>query len=253
MVDFCTTWSLPGDRPRSALCSMELLQETARIMRDACPVCVFPSGRFANCANCVLPPPTIYNCSITIVPTALITYYRWLPEYADMGLVESPPGWAAVLINDGAIINPGNCGYSTSYNLFEVSSCTYDSNELETVISSLGIAPGTFNVSPTYEINCNSGTVTNPNYSGRKRVRLSIESLSGHIVYRLKVRYVVERRDPLFVLNPVSLHEIEYLGHASDDDCFRPVSFTRTGPPPSTVGPTWKAVIWSMSFLPGAR
>lgn len=38
----CKTWSIAGDKRITGLCSMEMLMETARTMRDGCPICVTP-------------------------------------------------------------------------------------------------------------------------------------------------------------------------------------------------------------------
>lgn len=42
MVEVCVTWSTAGDKEITGLCPMELLMETARTMRDGCPICATP-------------------------------------------------------------------------------------------------------------------------------------------------------------------------------------------------------------------
>lgn len=54
MVAICKTWSLTADKRITGLCSMKMLSETERVMRDSCPICVTPLNREppVDCFGC---------------------------------------------------------------------------------------------------------------------------------------------------------------------------------------------------------
>ena len=49
MTEVCKTWSIAGDKRITGLCSMEMLRETARTMRDSCSICLTPSRPVGQC------------------------------------------------------------------------------------------------------------------------------------------------------------------------------------------------------------
>jgi len=51
----CPTWSNTTDKPITGLCSMEMLRETERKMRYACPICVTPVAVVGPTGCCLCP------------------------------------------------------------------------------------------------------------------------------------------------------------------------------------------------------
>ena len=253
----CATWKQADADHLNGFCTntFRLTLPPTGVTVGGCSVCVSPIEGIGNCANCILPPPAAYNVTISVVPLRQITYYRWLPAYAALGLVEDPIGWTQVLVNDGQWYNPGNCGYSTSYNLKEEDHCIYVSEESERIVSSFALTVGSFNTSATYDIICKlGGSIPGyPNFGNRKRVRLVIEGVGSQIRYHMFVRYCTEYRGPFVPLNPLQQFEIELLAIAPDRDCWKPFSYSRPLPYPTSPFTSAPAVVWSMSIVPGAQ
>lgn len=49
MAAVCKIWSLTADQRITGLCSMRMLSETERVMRDSCPICVSPGRSIGQC------------------------------------------------------------------------------------------------------------------------------------------------------------------------------------------------------------
>lgn len=106
MVDFCTTWSLPGDRPRSALCSMEHFRETERVMKNACPACIHPGVLLPPKGCCLcdaveeFPPRWEFATPFAASGTYAVTSPRTWTGTTCLGRVEPPGSGFATVTRD---------------------------------------------------------------------------------------------------------------------------------------------------------
>jgi hypothetical protein len=248
MVLICREWNPPATL-FSPKCSNKMFPAEGQ---NLCPVCVDPMpSQIGSCSICIAPPPKIYTVSLTIAPVQLISYYPWLPEYADLGLVEDPAGFTAALVNNGEWSNPGNCGYSASYNLIETAPCQYESEETELYVASFIAASGTFNTSPAYDITCLSSLPGGSSFR-RKRVVMYLEGDGNRVAYRVLVRYMTHHLGPTPMLNPTRTKQIGRYMIAPNRDCHQPYSFSQPGPI-RTTGGQQDAAIMSVSISPFGR
>jgi hypothetical protein len=182
----CKTWSIPSDHNFTPLCSMTMLQETARDMKSGCPICVSPLLPSSGlCVSCPEPPSKKYLVTVQLDGNG---YIAGNPDYG--------------------------CGseYNRTFIVYNTGNCRWESKEMELrcVSGMLGVdAPVTCSVPPS---------------SGRRpRVALyAADAIVGMVpVIRWDV-VVYWQAGP--VPGAVILNQVKASGRSTVRDCRQPVS-----------------------------
>lgn len=183
----CFTWSLPSDKSITGLCSMELPMETARIMRNGCPICIKPlSQRAGECVNCLVsPPPLVYRVNITAGMT--------LPNRLDASCLAF---------------------YNREFLVVGISTCEWESYEREKAV-----------VSPLF--GGTTYTCIDRVYQNRARVSLRAAAATvgsvDVIKWTVEIRYLVS----VFLGSGFTSEvESTAVGYASNTDCEQPVNLS---------------------------